>query len=1820
MFLKIQKNILLLTATIILSAGWVLAQPALTFSPVDGATDVAENVNITISSDIALRRANDDANLTNVNIGALITLRENDAAGPAIPFTATINVADDVITINPSGLLPSNTVIYVAITNVESTGGAAIDPDPTSITFTTGDTQTPTVSFSPSGGTTGVPLNSNITITFNEPVRNIDNSPITDFSGIVELKLTNNAGAPVPFSASINGANTIITIDPDDPFESATVYYVEVSSVEDANDNAIGTLSITFTSQDIQPPTASFNPANAATGVSETGNIVITFNEAVRMPDNTTLTNGNVDGLITLKLTNAGGADIPFDATINAGKDVITIDPDSPLPSNATIYVAISSVEDQSDNAYAGGSITFQTGDSQGPIPTFNPANGQTNVSIASNLTITFNENIFRASGGGPFNNTTIDDVVILKLTNAGGADVPFDATFNGSNMITIDPVSNLNGSQTYYLAVKAASVEDNAGNETPLTSITFTTELHPNITNVGPGSTTCAGQTMTITGTNFNSPTVTINGVTATIVGVPTSTSIQITAPGGAAIGSFPVVVTNGSGLSDNSSAYTIKEAINLGLTVAGSPPAPAVSSNFNIVVGSVAPGNGTQPTVSYRVRRIQPTTGSFTSGQTGNSGQLSFGPFSHANPGTYVYEVEATSTNCGTVTLTQTATITIAELSANAGNPTTICQGATITLGGQPPATGGTGFYQYSWSSIPAGFSSTSPNPQVTPSATTTYFLTVTDNGGASDNASVVVTVNPTPAVAFIPVGDEALVRTNYTIEDNDYEINTTATPPDGTRLITGPGVFLKNDGKYYFNPFLSGTGSHQIQYTHTNANGCSNTTSITFNVSASVVDGLLSVYCWNSPNDTDIRVGVTAIPPGRQLTRLRFYNGCYYDAPNATCAGVNPLTPNSYVNAVDIQTGLPVQIPSTYTLDINAIYNNYGANSFYIDIFVKDMFGFETLQSFQFFRVVPPGPTPEILGITERETICSDASPITLSPSIAGYTVNNFTINPGQGGAINGDDFEPGDVNFGGADILPLTVRLNYSDFNGCSNFVDRNFYAIRRPDAPIAPPVSYCQFSAAPFSVFASGYGENYLWYNTDPSGGGATPIERGPILNPPTIDGQSPTQQTFYVTQLLAGCEGSPASTTVTIKPAPDADFSTPPICKERLFTLNGPLDAGNVPYQDYNWDFGDGIGTGSGESVNYSYSNENNYTITLEITSSEGCTNKSTRNITVGLNPVPSFTFNQVCEGDNTQFSGSADIPVTEYQWDFGDGTFTPRGASGNSVPAPNSGTFQNPVHLFGDGVGDYPVTITSFTATGCFGTLTKNITILDYLPFDANDPYSMRDLDGGRGYWTIEDINGNTTWTFDQPNKIILSAPSLENAWVTNATGTYLPNDRSFVNSPCMDITGFTKPVISLDYIADTQQSYDGAVLEYSTNGGVTWTALGNTSSGVEWFTTQGFITGNVGSSQVGWSGQLYKGEAAPFDWMQGRHKLDDIPNKSKVRFRIAFASNSDGEFEGFAFRNVSIRERNRNILVENFTNSEFGPNNAAYLAISETEAVKMQYHMGYPTDDPEFRINPTDPAARAAFYGVPLASGYIPRGFVDGASEGDLTAPWQTQHRDLRSLASAPFLINIDVQSVDGELVVTASADVLQNFAVTDNIRPVMHIAVVEKTAGTHGNVVRKMLPSATGTLIPLPLVEGTTTDEITARWRVSGSVDRSDLAVVVFVQDELTREVYQAAIEKIIADPGVITDVEETISAGLAFFPNPANDELKIRLKEPAKASLRISMNDAVGKEVHRSVFDRGQVEKTLDTSALASGVYFIQVETSNGLVRKKVMIVH
>jgi parallel beta-helix repeat protein len=107
-----------------------------------------------------------------------------------------------------------------------------------------------------------------------------------------------------------------------------------------------------------------------------------------------------------------------------------------------------------------------------------------------------------------------------------------------------------------------------------------------------------------------------------------------------------------------------------------------------------------------------------------------------------TYIVTETITETGC---TNTNSVTVTVNPLpSADAGNNRAICAVSNTQIGATAVA-GST----YSWTSLPAGFTSTLANPTVTPTETTTYTLveTITETG-CTNTHDVTVTVNPLPA----------------------------------------------------------------------------------------------------------------------------------------------------------------------------------------------------------------------------------------------------------------------------------------------------------------------------------------------------------------------------------------------------------------------------------------------------------------------------------------------------------------------------------------------------------------------------------------------------------------------------------------------------------------------------------------------------------------------------------------------------------------------------------------------------------------------------------------------------------------------------------------------------------------------------------------------------------------------------------------------------------------------------------------------------------------------------------------------------------------
>ena len=104
---------------------------------------------------------------------------------------------------------------------------------------------------------------------------------------------------------------------------------------------------------------------------------------------------------------------------------------------------------------------------------------------------------------------------------------------------------------------------------------------------------------------------------------------------------------------------------------------------------------------------------------------------------------------------------------------SPSSICAGDPTTL--STGAGGGSGDYTFSWTSTPAGFTSTLENPVVSPEVTTTYHLVLFD-GYITAEGDVTVTVIPLPVPdagidQSIPHGIYTTLNGSATVGSGDY-----------------------------------------------------------------------------------------------------------------------------------------------------------------------------------------------------------------------------------------------------------------------------------------------------------------------------------------------------------------------------------------------------------------------------------------------------------------------------------------------------------------------------------------------------------------------------------------------------------------------------------------------------------------------------------------------------------------------------------------------------------------------------------------------------------------------------------------------------------------------------------------------------------------------------------------------------------------------------------------------------------------------------------------------------------------------------------------
>ena len=155
--------------------------------------------------------------------------------------------------------------------------------------------------------------------------------------------------------------------------------------------------------------------------------------------------------------------------------------------------------------------------------------------------------------------------------------------------------------------------------------------------------------------------------------------------------------------------------------------------------------------------------------------------------------------------------------------------------------------------------------------------------------------------------------------------------------------------------------------------------------------------------------------------------------------------------------------------------------------------------------------------------------------------------------------------------------------------------------------------------------------------------------------------------TFYIpisysATVIENCNQTEFATLkVIVKPGPVADFSfNSPACLSDTVHFTGTSIPGIFNLVNYNWLFADNS-TASGVDTVKLFTTAGSQNVKYTIIADNGCLHDTTKVITVFERPTAAFSINgNVCTKDSVLITDNSSIAagtITNWQWDFGDGT-----------------------------------------------------------------------------------------------------------------------------------------------------------------------------------------------------------------------------------------------------------------------------------------------------------------------------------------------------------------------------------------------------------------------------------------------------------------------------------------------------------------------------------------------------------------------------------
>ncbi len=444
------------------TGGWKFATddtvaPTLTYTPADGAVNIAEDEKIVIKFNELVKPK------ISYTLDDAFTLTQDGLPTAFNATTSTNGGLYTTITITPISNFNSSAVVTLAIVAniLEDYGGNVVDPAGQGISFVIEDTASPVVTWDlPSKPA------DELVVKFDEPVYLTGGGEITNDNlfSILTLKNDNANGTNVTYTATISADKKKITIVPSTAWGSENSYFVAVTqNLEDAEENGFDGANRTqiFTIDDVTPATVDLSSVDGKT-IATTDPVTLVFKEGSAIEERTSLyydgswnnysVASDMENVIILKEGSANGADVAFSVS---SVDDATFAISASLEGNKTYYIGVgASTKGADGNINEPKFVTFNTKYEGVPtVVSLSPADNAIEVDRTSDFVITFNTDVEVSSGYATGQIQITDGIAPI--------DIPEIDIHVSGKVVTIDPTANLANDNAYEIIVNAGVFEN---------------------------------------------------------------------------------------------------------------------------------------------------------------------------------------------------------------------------------------------------------------------------------------------------------------------------------------------------------------------------------------------------------------------------------------------------------------------------------------------------------------------------------------------------------------------------------------------------------------------------------------------------------------------------------------------------------------------------------------------------------------------------------------------------------------------------------------------------------------------------------------------------------------------------------------------------------------------------------------------------------------------------------------------------------------------------------------------------------------------------------------------------------------------------------------------------------------------------------------------------------------------------------------------------------------------------------------------------------------------------------------------------------------